>query len=58
MIPSPYTFFVTLCDVIYDVTGVLVLLGHQRFLSKTSDQIEIESREGHAIVTALNSRTD
>ena len=35
--------FVTLCDVTYDVTEVL--LGHQRFPSITSDQIEIESLE-------------
>ena len=37
--------FLTLCDVTDDAT--VVMLGHQRSLSITSDQIEIESQERH-----------
>ena len=46
-------FFLTLCDVVDYVTGVFV--GHQRFSSTTSDQIEMRVEKG-TIVLALSSR--
>ena len=48
--------FLLLSDVTYDLTGVL--LGHQRFLLITSDQIEIESRKGHEYAGTSSSWID